>query len=115
MDLRVIAARDGEIVWVSGPLPGAVHDLTAAQIWGIIRHPVAAGLVTLGDKGYHGADDLILTPYRARTSPPRRKTPTAPTRSYAAPKNAPTPGSRPGASCVNSAAALEGRPAGRSD
>jgi hypothetical protein len=26
----------GEIVWVSGPLPGAVHDLTAARIWGIV-------------------------------------------------------------------------------
>ena len=22
----------GDIVWVSGPLPGAVHDLTAARI-----------------------------------------------------------------------------------
>jgi hypothetical protein len=30
MNLQVIATPDGEIVWVSGPLPGAVHDLTAA-------------------------------------------------------------------------------------
>lgn len=29
MNLRVISAPDDEIVWVSGPLPGAVHDLTA--------------------------------------------------------------------------------------
>jgi hypothetical protein len=28
---------------------------TVAPIWGIIRHLIAAGLVTLGDKGYHGA------------------------------------------------------------
>jgi len=28
MNLQVIAAPDGEIVGVSGPLPGAVHDLT---------------------------------------------------------------------------------------
>ena len=25
----------GGVRWVSGPLPGAVHDLTAARIWGI--------------------------------------------------------------------------------
>ena len=30
MNLQVISAPDGEIRWVSGPLPGAVHDLTAA-------------------------------------------------------------------------------------
>ena len=33
MNLPVISAPDGEILWVSGPLPGAVHDLTAARIW----------------------------------------------------------------------------------
>jgi len=43
MNLQVIAAPDGEIVWVSGPLPGAVHDLTAARIWGIIRHYHGSG------------------------------------------------------------------------
>jgi hypothetical protein len=31
------ASMDGDIVWVSGPLPSAVHDLTAARIWGILR------------------------------------------------------------------------------
>ena len=31
MNLQVISAPDGEILWVSGPLPGAVHDLTAAR------------------------------------------------------------------------------------
>jgi Helix-turn-helix of DDE superfamily endonuclease/DDE superfamily endonuclease len=30
MNLQVIASPDGDIVRVSGPLPGAVHDLTAA-------------------------------------------------------------------------------------
>ena len=32
---------------MSGPLPGVVHDLTAAQIWGILRELAAAGLITL--------------------------------------------------------------------
>ena len=37
MNLQVISSPAGEILWVSGPLPGAAHDLTAARIWGIIR------------------------------------------------------------------------------
>ena len=54
MNLQVIVGPDGDIVWVSGPLPGAVHDLTAARIWGIVRALAASGLVVLGDKGYLG-------------------------------------------------------------
>jgi hypothetical protein len=38
-------------LWVSGPLPGAVHDLTA-RIQGIVRELATAGLVVLADKGY---------------------------------------------------------------
>jgi DDE superfamily endonuclease len=109
MNLQVIASPDGEIVWVSGPLPGAAHDLTAARIWGIVRELAAAGLIVLADKGYTGAGDPSAPPRRAGTSRPRRRRPTAPTRSYAAPASAPTPGRRPGASCANSAAA-RGRP-----
>ena len=58
MNPHVIASPDGEIVWVSGPPPGAVHDLTAARIWGIIHELAASGLVTLADKGYLGEDCL---------------------------------------------------------
>ncbi len=42
MNLQVIASPQGDILWVSGPLPGAVHDLTAARIWGIVRELAAA-------------------------------------------------------------------------
>src|SRR6266568_268851 len=77
MNLQVIAAPDGDIVWVSGPLAGAVHDLTAARIWGIVRELAAAGLVVLADKGYHGAGQHIRTPYKGRTSRNRRRPPTA--------------------------------------
>jgi len=59
MNLQVIASPVGDIVWVSGLLPGAVHDLTAARIWGILRELAASGLVVLADKGYHGAGDHI--------------------------------------------------------
>ena len=58
MNLQVIASPDGDIVWVSGPLPGAVHDLTAARIRGIIAELAACGLVVLGDKGYLGQEHI---------------------------------------------------------
>ena len=73
MNLQVIASPQGEILWVSGALPGAVHDLTAARIWGILRRLAAAGLIVLADKGYHGAGDPVLTPYRGRNKPASQK------------------------------------------
>src|ERR1700723_3950514 len=60
MNLQVIASPRGDIVWVSGPLPGAVHDLTAARTWGIVRALAAAGLITLADKAYIGAGQHVL-------------------------------------------------------
>ena len=81
------------------------------SVLGILRHLAAAGLLTLGDKGYHGAGEPAITRTRAATSRNRRRRPTVPTPSYAAPANAPTPSSRPGASSANSAAA-RGRPGG---
>ena len=57
---------------MSGPLPGAVHDLTAARIWGIIAELAACGLVPLGDKGYLG-EDCIRAPYRGRNKPASQK------------------------------------------
>src|SRR5512140_2826046 len=73
MNLQVIASPVGDIVWVSGPLPGAVHDLTAARIWGILRELAAAGLIVLADKGYHDAGDHIHTPYKGRNKPASQK------------------------------------------
>jgi hypothetical protein len=69
-----MASPDGEILSVSGPLPGAVHDLTAARIWGIVRELAACGLIVLADKGYAGAGENITLPTAAAASPPRRKT-----------------------------------------
>ena len=73
MNLQVIVSPGGDILWVSGPLPGAVPDLTAARIWGIIRELAAAGRIVLADKGYHGAGDPVLTPYRGRNKPASQK------------------------------------------
>ena len=109
MNLQVISSPDGEILWVSGPLPGSAHDLTAARIWGILRELAAAGLITLADKGYIGAGQQVLRPVpRAGASRPRRRRPTRPTPGSAPPASAPTPSSRHGGSCASSAAAPGG-------
>jgi DDE superfamily endonuclease len=73
MNLQVISSPHGEILWLSGPLPGAVHDLTAARIWGIVRELADAGLIVLADKGYIGAGQHVLTPYRGRNKPASQK------------------------------------------
>jgi DDE superfamily endonuclease len=73
MNLQVISTPSGDILWVSGPLPGSVHDLTAARIWGIVPELAAAGLITLADKAYIGAGEHVLTPYRGRGKPESQK------------------------------------------
>ena len=56
------------------PLPGAVHDLTAARIWGILRELGTAGLIMLADKGYTGAGDHVHTPCKGKNKPASQKT-----------------------------------------
>jgi hypothetical protein len=105
MNLQVIASPDGDIVWVSGPLPGAVHDLTAARIWGIVRELAASGLVVLADKGYSGADEHIRIPYKGRNKPASQKEANRAHARLRGPGEAPTPSSSPGAFYASSAAA----------
>jgi DDE superfamily endonuclease/Helix-turn-helix of DDE superfamily endonuclease len=72
MNLQVISSPRGDVLWVSGPLPGAVHGLTAARIWGILTELAAAGLITLADKGYQGAEHA-RTPYKGKNKPQSQK------------------------------------------
>ena len=72
MNLQVIASPGGDIVWVSGPLPGAVHDMKAQWIWGVLAELEAAGLVVLADKGYQGSTYAKI-PYRGRDKPESQK------------------------------------------
>jgi hypothetical protein len=74
MNLQVIAAPDGSILWVSGALPSSIHDLKAARIWGILHALAIAGLIVLADKGYIGAGQHITTPYKGRNKPKSQKT-----------------------------------------
>ena len=43
MNLQVIASPDVDILWVSGALPGSVHDKTAVWLWGVLADLEAAG------------------------------------------------------------------------
>jgi hypothetical protein len=72
MNLQVIASPAGDIVWVSGALPGAVHDKKAEWVWGVLAELEAAGLVTLADKGYQGSTWAKI-PYRGKNKPESQK------------------------------------------
>src|ERR1700757_953529 len=72
MNLQVIASPDGDILWVSGALPGSVHDKKAEWIWGVLPELEAAGLVTLADKGYPGSTYAKI-PYKGKNKPQSQK------------------------------------------
>jgi hypothetical protein len=55
MNLQVIASPDGDILWVSGALPGSVHDKKAEWIW-----------------GYQGSTRAKV-PYKGRNKPEAQK------------------------------------------
>ncbi|HUN33560.1 MAG TPA: transposase family protein [Trebonia sp.] len=72
MNLQVIASPDGDVLWVSGALPGSVHDKKAEWIWGVLDELEKAGLVTLADKGYQGST-WAKVPYKGKGKPEPQK------------------------------------------
>ena len=72
MNLQVIAGPGGDVLWVSGALPGSVHDKKAEWVWGVLAELEAAGLIVLADKGYQGAAHAKI-PYRGRNKPESQK------------------------------------------
>jgi hypothetical protein len=72
MNLQVIASPHGDILWVSGALPGSVHDKKAEWVWGVLAELEAAGLVVLADKGYQGAAHAKI-PYKGKNKPESQK------------------------------------------
>ena len=72
MNLQVIASPCGEVLWVSGALPGSVHDKKAEWIWGVLDELEAAGLIVLAGKGYQGAAHAKV-PYKGRNKPESQK------------------------------------------
>jgi hypothetical protein len=71
MNLQVIASPDGNLLWVSGALPGSVHDKKAEWTWGVLDELEKAGLVTLADKGYQGT--WAKVPYKGKNKPESQK------------------------------------------
>jgi DDE superfamily endonuclease/Helix-turn-helix of DDE superfamily endonuclease len=72
MNLQVIASPHGDVLWVSGALPGSVHDKKAEWTWGVLDELEKAGLVTLADKGYHGST-WAKVPYKGKGKPEPQK------------------------------------------
>jgi DDE superfamily endonuclease/Helix-turn-helix of DDE superfamily endonuclease len=72
MNLQVIASPHGDILWVSGALPGSMHDKKAEWVWGVLDELERAGLVTLADNGYRGSTWAKI-PYRGRNKPEPQK------------------------------------------
>ncbi|MFC3981556.1 transposase family protein [Streptosporangium jomthongense] len=74
MNVQVIAGLDGVILWVSGAMPGKIHDLTAARVWGIPRELEKVGILTLADKDYQGIEGtIVVTPYKGKNKPESQK------------------------------------------
>ena len=63
--VQTIAAPDGELLWVSGVLPGRTVDITAARRFGIAEK-VLAHLGLLADLGYIGLHPGAIVGYRRK-------------------------------------------------
>ncbi len=66
VNLQVITAPDGTLVWISPALAGRVHDLTAARRHQIIATCIRLGIPILADKAYQGAGAQTAVPARRR-------------------------------------------------
>jgi len=63
--VQTVAAPDGELLWVSGALPGKTVDITAARRFGIAEK-VLGFLGLLADLGYIGLHPDAITGYKRR-------------------------------------------------
>jgi DDE superfamily endonuclease len=72
VNVQVIAAAAGRLVWTSPALPGSVHDLTAARTHDLVEALTATEVMTFADKGYQGAGGSVHTPFKRRRFRPNR-------------------------------------------
>lgn len=100
VNVQVLADAAGRLVWASPALPGAVHDLTAARIHGLIEALSSAHAMTFADKGYQGAGGCSARRSSAIGAVPScrggRRRSTVPTPGSGPSANAPWPSSRAG-------------------
>ncbi|GGV77814.1 hypothetical protein GCM10010294_46010 [Streptomyces griseoloalbus] len=55
VNVQVVTAPNGRVLWISPALPGRTHDLTAARTHRIIRIGERQGVPVLADRAYQGA------------------------------------------------------------
>ncbi|MEU1694194.1 transposase family protein [Streptomyces hirsutus] len=67
VNVQVVTAPTGHVLWISPALPGRVHDLTAARTHRIIRICERQGVPVLADRAYQGAGPWVTT---GRRRPP---------------------------------------------
>ncbi|WP_432021512.1 transposase family protein [Streptomyces sp. 1222.5] len=66
VNLQVITAEEGKLLWLSPALPGGPHDVKAAREHDIIGTCAQLDSEILADKGYQGAGGTIITPIKRR-------------------------------------------------
>ncbi|MET8453941.1 transposase family protein [Streptomyces sp. NPDC005209] len=66
VNLQVVTADAGRLLWLSPARPGCVHDITAAREHSIIDTCAALDLEVLADKGYQGAGGTQTAPIKRR-------------------------------------------------
>ncbi|WP_328623203.1 transposase family protein [Streptomyces sp. NBC_00354] len=66
VNLQVITAEDGKLLWISPALPGGTNDVKAARAHDVVRTCAELDLEVLADKGYQGAGGTVITPVKRR-------------------------------------------------
>ncbi|MEU5306992.1 transposase family protein [Streptomyces noursei] len=66
VNLQVITAEEGKLLWLSPALPGGTHDVKAAREHDIVETCATLNLKVLADKGYQGAGGTVITPIKRR-------------------------------------------------
>lgn len=64
VNVQVVTAPAGRLLWISPALPGRAHDLTPARAHRIIRICERQGVPILADRAYMGAGPWVTTPLR---------------------------------------------------
>ncbi|MFD4144445.1 transposase family protein [Streptomyces sp. NPDC058572] len=66
VNLQVVTADEGTLLWISPALPGATHDVKAAREHDIVTTCAQLDLEVLADKGCIAAGGSVITPIRRR-------------------------------------------------
>ncbi|MGW3141186.1 transposase family protein [Streptomyces sp. NPDC001139] len=101
VNLQVVTADEGTLLWISPALPGATHDVKAAREHDVTGTCTQLDLEVLADKGYIGAGGTVITPIRRRAHTElsdKHKASNKATRRSAPPSSAPSRGSSSGGS-----------------